>query len=167
MNVLITRREPLKVIGMQIKTTLEENRIQDLWAEFITRMPELDDVAVPECSLGICTFTDNDDDEDAFVYMAARVVKNNSLIPAEMSFRELPAQEVAVFTHEGSLDNLSDSYDYIYNEWLPKSEYEIADADEIEWYDRRFNFGKADSQMDIHIPIRAKEPEDEIFEGLL
>lgn len=164
MNVLITRREPLKVVGMKIRTTLAENRIQGLWNEFIKRMPELDEVAVPECSLGICTFVDSDDDEDAFEYMAARVVKNDSLIPEGMIFCLLPAQEVAVFTHQGSLDNLSDTYDYIYNEWLPENEYEIADADEIEWYDRRFNFGQENSQMDIHIPIKLIHELDEVFE---
>ena len=166
MNVLITKREPLKVVGMQIRTTLAENRIQDLWSEFIKRMSELDEVAVPECSLGICTFVDNNQDDDAFEYMAVRVVKNDSLIPGGMTFRLLPEQEVAVFTHQGSLDNLSETYDYIYNEWLPDSDYEIADADEIEWYDSRFNFGQENSQMDIHIPIKSKENSTEVLEDL-
>lgn len=169
MKVLITRRQPLKVVGIKIRTRLAENKIEELWAEFIGRMPELDENAVPECTLGICSFIENGQNEDEFDYMAARVVKDESIIPEGMTYRILPAQDIAVFTHEGSLDDLSETYDNIYEEWLPESGYQIDDADEIEWYDSRFQFGSEKSQMDIHIPIKPieKEIEDEIFEGLL
>jgi len=167
MKVLITNREALKVVGMQIRTTMGANKIQELWSEFIKRMPELDKTAVPECSLGICTLVDSDSEDESFEYMAARVVKDDSIVPEGMMFRLLPSQEVAVFTHEGSLDNLSDSYEYIYDEWLPDSGYEIADADEIEWYDSRFNFGQENSQMDIHIPIVSVVDEEDILKDIL
>ncbi|RLC58612.1 MAG: hypothetical protein DRH89_00625 [Candidatus Cloacimonadota bacterium] len=75
----------------------------------------------------------------------------------EWSITNWKKKEVAVFTHEGSLDNLSETYKYIYEEWLPKSGYELADGDEVEWYDSRFKYDSADSQMDIHIPIKKIE----------
>ena len=158
-RVIITQRKPLKVIGMLIRTNMLENKIPKLWDEFIGRMEELNEIAVPECTLGICLAVAVDDisDNTDFGYIAGRVVKNNSFIPDGMIYHELLEQEVAVFTHVGSLDNLSETYNYIYEEWLPESGYELADGDEVEWYDSRFKYDSADSQMDIHIPIKKAE----------
>ena len=158
-KVIITNREPIKIIGMLIRTNMQENKIPKLWEEFIGRMEELNEIAVPDCTLGICLAVDEDDinDNTEFGYIAGRVVKNNSFIPEGMIYHELLEQEVAVFTHEGSLDNLSETYNYIYEEWLPESGYELADGDEVEWYDSRFKYDSVDSQMDIHIPIKKIE----------
>ena len=54
MKVIITEREALKVIGMRIHTSIKENLIPQLWNDFIVRMDELNEVSVPDCSLGIC-----------------------------------------------------------------------------------------------------------------
>ena len=168
MDVIITEREALKVVGMKIHTSVEENRIPQLWNDFIARMDELDKIAVPDCSLGIClNEADSEFQEDSmFFYMVCKVVKDDSVIPSGMEYREISSQLVAVFTHFGSLDTLSETYDYIYDKWLPKSEYKLFNADEIEWYDSRFKFGEKDSQMDIHIPIIKKDKEDDIAKGL-
>ena len=41
---------------------------------------------------------------------------------------------------------------------LEESDYELAEGDEIEWYDSRFKFGDPESEMDIHIPIKKNLP---------
>ncbi len=162
MKVIVTEREPLKVVGMKISTTMKDNSIPQLWNDFIARMEELAEIAVPDCSLGVCLNEINADLEgsDFFDYLACKVVKDDSIIPSGMEYREIPAQLVAVFTHFGSLESLGETYDYIYNEWLPDSEYKMAAADEVEWYDSRFKYGDTESQMDIHIPIAKKDVED-------
>ena len=168
MEVIITERVALKVVGMKIHTSMKENRIPQLWEEFIKRMGELDTVAVPECSLGVClNEIDSEFQEDSkFDYLVCRVVKDDSIVPAGMKYHEIPAQLIAVFTHKGSLEMLGDTYDYIYNVWLPESEYKIIAADEIEWYDSRFKYGEEDSQIDIHIPITKKNRNEDIDDGL-
>jgi AraC family transcriptional regulator len=99
--------------------------------------------------------------------MVCKVVKDDSTVPDGMEYREISSQLVAVFTHIGSLETLSETYDYIYDKWLPESEYKLITADEIEWYDSRFKFGEDDSQMDIHIPITKKDSdENDINDGL-
>ena len=168
MKVIITEREMLRVVGMKIHTNIEENRISQLWSDFIDRMNELDKIAVPDCSLGICL---NDtgielDENSKFDYLVCKVVKDDSIIPEGMEYHEIPKQLVAVFTHMGSLETLSETYNYIYDKWLLESEYKLIAADEIEWYDSRFKFGEKDSQMDIHIPISKKDKGNDIADGL-
>ncbi|MFO7895469.1 MAG: GyrI-like domain-containing protein [Candidatus Cloacimonadales bacterium] len=158
MEVVIIEREALKVVGMKIRTTIEKNEIPQLWERFIARMPELQEVAVPDCSLGICLYEGDDFEAGApFSYLAGVVVKDDSVLPEGMIFHEIPATEVAVFTHTGSVENLAETYEYIYEEWLPQSGYAIAEADELEWYDSRFKYDDPQSQMDIHVPIKAAE----------
>lgn len=154
MDVVIIDREELKVVGIKIRTTIEENKIPELWNHFVPRMEELKDVAVPDCSLGICLYEgDGFVEGEEFAYMAAVVVKDDSVIPEGMEFYVIPKSKVAVFTHIGSTDNLAETYNYIYEEWLTHSEYQVAEADELEWYDNRFIYASEDSQMDIHIPL--------------
>ncbi len=164
MKVIITEREKLKVVGMKISTTMKDNSIPQLWNDFIARMDELAEIAVPDCSLGVCLNEINADldGSDFFDYLACKVVRDDSIIPSGMEFHEIPAQLVAVFTHFGSLDTLSETYDYIYDEWLPESEYKIIDAAEVEWYDSRFRYGEKDSQIDIHIPIAKKDDDEDV-----
>lgn len=168
MKVIITEREALNVVGMKIRTSVDEGRIPKLWNDFIARMDELREIAVPDCSLGICINETGSEfmQNSKFDYLVSKVVKDDNLVPSGMVSYEIPPQLVAVFTHEGSLDTLGETYDYIYNEWLPNSDYKLADADEVEWYDSRFKYGETDSQMDIHIPIKKKDIEDAIDEGL-
>lgn len=156
MNVLITQRPALKCIGMQIETSTAETAVPQLWETFIARMHEIDEIAVPNCSLGICLRDSirEDDDETRFTFLAARVVKNFDILPPDMVSYEIPETLVAVFTHKGSLETLSETYDYIYEQWLPESGYQLADGDELEWYDARYDYDSEDSEMDIHIPVR-------------
>ncbi len=148
----------MKVVGMKVVTGDNPEEITKLWNKFIARMPELESVAVPDCSLGICRTLKNGKIE----YLAARVVKDDSLVPDGMVFRELPEQLVAVFTHTGSLEDLVNTYDYIYNKWLFENEYEIIEAAEMEWYDKRFKYDDPNSQMDIHIPLKPLEIDENI-----
>lgn len=156
MNVLITQRPALKCIGMQIETSTAETAVPQLWETFIARMHEIDEIAVPNCSLGICLRDSirEDGDETRFTFLAARVVKNFDILPPDMVSYEIPKTLVAVFTHKGSLETLSETYDYIYEQWLPESGYQLADGDELEWYDARYDYDSEDSEMDIHIPVR-------------
>ncbi|MCF7794180.1 MAG: GyrI-like domain-containing protein [Candidatus Cloacimonetes bacterium] len=158
MKMIITRRQPMKVVGMKIITEPDADAVANLWNQFIHRMNELEKTAVPECSLGICTLLKDGKIE----YLAARVVKDDSIIPDGMVFTELPEQDVAVFTHVGSMENLAETYDYIYNKWLPDSEFEIMTAPEIEWYDKRFKYNDPESQMDIHIPVKPIDIDTEL-----
>lgn len=154
---MIMNREPMRVIGMKIKTNTEELKVPDLWNRFFKRMAEIEDYVVSECSLGVCIGDSFDEKKNIthFEYLACQVIKKEIVdIPSGMVIHTIPGGLYAIFTHQGSVENLSDSYRYIYDEWLEESVYELDERDQFEWYDRRFNFREEDSELDIHIPIR-------------
>lgn len=63
---------------------------------------------------------------------------------------------VSVSTHRGPLSKPGETYDPIYGEWIPASEYEYDDSNEIEWYDERFDPDAEDAEFDIYVPIKKK-----------
>ena len=75
-------------------------------------------------------------------------------IPEGMTWKNIPAGLYAKFTHKGSLENLSETYAFIFNQWLPNSGY-MYDPSKVdfEWYDERFDMGESESEFDIYVPI--------------
>jgi AraC family transcriptional regulator len=70
-----------------------------------------------------------------------------------MVSREIPAYTYAVFAHIGALDKLSDTYQYIYQVWLPQSGYKMAAYVDFEYYNEDFKDFAPDSRLYIYVPI--------------
>ncbi|WP_025845430.1 GyrI-like domain-containing protein [Paenibacillus ehimensis] len=90
-----------------------------------------------------------------FTYTACVEVREKGAIPEGMVYKILPSSSYAVFTHKGSLDKLTDTFQYIYGTWYPKSGKRRTDGPEFEVYGDKF-LGPANenSELEIYIPIR-------------
>lgn len=62
----------------------------------------------------------------------------------------------AVFTHRGPVENIMETYMYIYNTWLPDSGYAERFGDQFEYYDERFKDQSPDSIIEIWVPVQKK-----------
>ncbi|MBD3362826.1 helix-turn-helix domain-containing protein [Candidatus Dojkabacteria bacterium] len=164
MKPKIITKDEFKIVGIKCKTTLKDNEenktIPKMWQEFIPRMKEIENRTDHYVSYGVCLNNEEIDVEDfesdtEYEYMCAVEVENFDDIPEDMLTRTIPKQKYAVFTHRGSLSNLSKTYDYIYGTWASKSEYQLAGGDDFELYDDRFTpqFPQK-SEMDIYVPIK-------------
>lgn len=151
----IRRKAAFTVMGLAGQFTMENNTIHLLWDDFNRRDKEIPN-AIHDAAIGVCYHDDNYSPEKSFTYMAGFAVSKVEEIPAGMSVRDLPEGEYAVFEHKGALDSLSATYDMIYREWLPSSEYELDPRDDFELYDERFDYGKPESILEIWIPIKKK-----------
>ncbi|WP_308636859.1 AraC family transcriptional regulator [Paenibacillus silvisoli] len=99
--------------------------------------------------------------EGAFVYVAGTEVADPSSLPAGARAYTVPGGRYAVFTHIGSTELLGETFRYIYGEWLPASGETLRSLDEaagsgfdFERYDARFREGRAESELDIYVPLR-------------
>jgi len=61
-----------------------------------------------------------------------------------------------VFTHRGPVENIMETYMYIYNTWLPGSGYAERFGDQFEYYDERFKDQSPDSVVEIWVPVQKK-----------
>ncbi|MNS50909.1 Transposon Tn10 TetD protein [compost metagenome] len=87
-------------------------------------------------------------------YTACVEVSEEGQPPEGMVYKVLPSRTYAVFSHRGSIDRLPDTFQYIYNTWLPRSGRLRMNAPEFARYDHRY-LGPMndDSEFDIYIPI--------------
>ena len=151
-------KNKFRVVGITCENTMKSNNIPQLWSEFNERICPMMDRALSRAAYGICYYTDMAEmnEDTPFTYLAGLEYPLDEECPAGFTSRTIPEAEYAVFEHKGSLDTLNDTYNEIYNEWLPQSGYERKVADDFELYDERFNFGAPDSVMEIWVQIVRK-----------
>jgi AraC family transcriptional regulator len=156
MNVKIVEKEALKIVGMNVNTTIKNNEIPKLWSKFNLICKNIENVKVKNVAVGVCPPVDTKkfNEETPFDYIAGVIVENFDEVPEGMVTYEIPAQKYAVITHKGELDTLPETYKYFYSVWPKESGKEFSTGAEFELYDERFVFGSADSEMDIYRPVK-------------
>lgn len=128
-------KKSFKIIGMDCLSSEEENvnekDISELWDQFRPRIEEIENTINPDKPLGI--YIQNRIYPDRFTYVAGVEVKNIKSIPKGMVPKIISNSRYAVFIHKGKRENISNTYDNIFNEWEEKSDYSIdKEAERIE-----------------------------------
>ena len=100
---------------------------------------------------GVCC---NADGTGSFEYIAGVEVAGFNRLPADLARIRLPARRYAVFTHSGHVAGLRASVYSIWNNALPASGLEVADAPDFERYDARFDPRTGQGEIDICIPLK-------------
>ncbi len=150
------RLDDLIVVGLQTLNTCHYNVIPVLWQRFLKRESEVQHVAIENVGIGVSFDIEKKGKDSEYFHLVGHPVSNTGEIPEGMTYRKIPAHDYAVFTHHGPLSTLGKTYDFIYGEWLPQSEYEYDDSNELEWYDERFDPESEESEFDIYVPIKKK-----------
>jgi AraC family transcriptional regulator len=126
----------------------------DLWDQFIPRMKEIKNATGKGVSYGVCYATPDMCQEGEVSYMASLPVTKAEDVPDGMVARKVDGGNFAVITHKGAISKISDTIDFVYNSWLPKSGYEVDDRADLELYDNRFMGEDDASEFDLLIPIK-------------
>ena len=163
----VTKGE-IKLAGYAIKTRNEEGQnstdIPAFWLAYMSdgRQQQLHQSAFVKNSneYGAC-FPVNPDN-GAFEYVIGVEVKDGVEIPSSFHTCQLPPATYAVFssppsTPEEFSNNIQGTWQYIMDEWFPKSGYEYADGCvDFEFYDEK-NMENGACVCDIHIPVVKKD----------
>jgi AraC family transcriptional regulator len=96
----------------------------------------------------------NTDDEGNMDYLCGVEVKGFSRLPQGLSSLRLPARHYAIFFHPNHVASIRASWNYIWNEWLPQSQHELADAPVLEHYDQRFNPRTGAGGVELWVPLQ-------------
>ncbi len=157
MKFTIIEKKKMLVAGKAIRVNSNgENRkrIPLFWQEFMendegSRIPD----RFSDCSgtLGLCM---NDEDENGdFTYIIGDPVSKADKLPEGYVSAEIPEGIYAVFTSIGPFpEAIQKTWDYIYAQWLPSSEWKARKAPEFEYYDERCR--NDPKEMDIYIPVQ-------------
>ena len=89
-----------------------------------------------------------------FDYLAGVEVAPGIPVPPDLVSLRVASSRYAVFTHTGHVSTVRGTFMAIYNNWLPRSGYEYAEAAVFERYDDRFDARTGDGGFEIWVPIR-------------
>lgn len=94
--------------------------------------------------------------ETEFEKWAVVEVSKSDNIPAEMKSYEHEGGLYAVFQHKGLPSQFPATFKFIFEEWLPNSEYELDEREHFELLGEKYKNNDPDSEEEIYIPIKKK-----------
>ena len=154
MEPKIVTRPAFKAVGLSYVGKNMQGEIPQMWGVFNQRMGEIKSSSEEEY-LGLCFGEPEGVKEGEFEYVSTALVADDQDIPEGMVYREVPEYKYAVFTHHGKLDKLGETYEYIYNTWLPQSGQQLhPDKFDMEVYTDDFILDSDESKFYIYVAIQ-------------
>ena len=155
MEPKIMTKPGFTMMGLRYFGKNEKGEVSDLWQAFNQQVAALGGLPYEtgEAAIGLCITPENAAPEGAFEYVAGFPVSQVGDIPEGFVVREVPEHTYAVFAHKGDLAGLEKTHEYIYEVWLPQSDYVLASKKDMEYYNEDFKFFAPDSVLYIFIPV--------------
>lgn len=154
----IEKLEDKKLIGMQLTMSLVENKTQKLWQNFMLRRKEiLNAVTSDLISLQVydSNYFNDFNPNHEFEKWATVEVANFDTVPNGMEAFNLTNGLYAIFDYKG-LNTDHQIFKYIFNTWIPNSEYKIDHRPHFEVLGSKYQNNDPLSEEEIWIPIISK-----------
>jgi len=153
----IENLNPKKLIGIRVRMSLKNNKTFELWNSFVPRLKEITNrksnerlsLQVYESPLSSNNLTQE------FEKWALVEVLNFEKVPQKMETFILESGLYAVFYYKG-LNTDHRIFRYIFNDWLPKSNYVVDKRPHFEILGEKYKNADPNSEEEIWIPIRKK-----------
>jgi AraC family transcriptional regulator len=159
MKPLLKNLEETKLIGISVRMSFANNKTKDLWTSFMQRRSEIQNSIGRELySLEIydSKFFDHFNPTNEFEKWAAVRVNDFNRIPASMNTLIVPLGLYAVFHYTGMPSQASDTYQFIYNQWVPNSEYALDERPHFTVMGENYKGEQPDSEEELWIPIKPR-----------
>lgn len=158
MEPQIETLQKLKLIGKKVNTSFTGNRTRELWQSFMPRRAEIENAIGSELySVEIYNdtgFFKNFNPAKEFEKWAAVKVSDFNALPDEMDTLVIPEGLYAVFHYKGKPSEARATYQYIYANWIPNSEYDLDDRPHFAIMGEKYKGEDPDSEEELWIPIK-------------
>lgn len=148
-----------KLIGKHLRMSLANNLTGQLWQRFMMQRNTITNrVGTDLYSLQVYEPTLDFKDfnlQTEFEKWALTEVTDFDHIPEGMESFTLEAGLYAVFIHRGL--NFQPTFQYIYYEWLPGSDYVLDQRPHFELLGEKYKNNAEDSEEEVWVPVKEKE----------
>jgi len=159
----IERLSGKKLIGLQMTMSLTQNKTPELWRQFMSRRKGIQN-SVDEKFYSMQIYSDsyftNFDPASEFEKWAAIEVLDFETVPPGMGTFDLQEGLYAVFLYRGASSAGAQTFQYIFQKWLPASEFDLDDRPHFEVLGSKYKNDHPDSEEEIWIPIKPKRSGD-------
>jgi AraC family transcriptional regulator len=143
----------IHLIGLTVFEKGHPKLITELWAQFPHDLSSIKNRLIPEKFYQV-TFWPNRYDLNGYFLMCSVAVADLQNINVNLVGKEIPSAKYLRFIHRGCSSQVGLTYQYIYETWLPKSDYRLSLPYNLEYYGENFlGPNREDSESEIYIPI--------------
>lgn len=158
MEAKITTSTKKFLVGLKTSMSLVNNQTYFLWNLFQTQRNEISN-QIGKSLYSVNIYSDdyftNFNPHNIFTKWTTVEVSDHTSAPHNMERLTLESGLYAMFHYKG-LNTDTSIYQYIYSEWLPKSDYELDTRPHFEVLGEKYKNNSPDSEEEIWIPIKAK-----------
>ena len=143
----------IRLSGMMTLVNSDTSVITTLWAKLMPDISKIPNRTNPNGYYGVSFWPSHCEDEEFFHFIGIET-STPELTPLNMVSKTIPAARYLKFVHRGRSRDVVATYDYIYREWLPRSQYRLCVPYEFEYCGERY-FGPDNeaSESEIYIPV--------------
>jgi AraC family transcriptional regulator len=148
-----------KLTGKRSVMSFSGDKTFELWRAFMPRRKEIaDNTGTDLYSVQIYPekFFQNFDPDAEFEKWAAMEVTGSGNIPEGMERLLMPGGLYAVFLYRGASNAAEPAFRYIFNSWLPDSDYLLDNRPHFEVLGEKYKNDDPDSEEELWIPVRPK-----------
>lgn len=148
-----------KIVGKRITTSFSINRTKELWQSFMPIRKEIkNNIGSELYSIEVYPESHfiNFNPNNEFEKWAGAEVTDFLSVPTNMETIVIPTGLYAVFIHKGPASNGHKTYQYIFADWLPKSEYLLDNRPHFAVMGEKYKHEDPTSEEEIWIPIKPK-----------
>ena len=151
---------PLKrLVGNRMTMSLTKNKTRELWNKFMMNRKEITNAIGPELySIQLLDpdYYEHFNPDNEFEKWATIEVADFNSIPQGMETITLTGGLYAVFVHQGAASTGSRTFQYIFETWLPHSDYVLDNRPHFEILGEKYKNDHPDSEEEIWLPIKPK-----------
>lgn len=158
MHPRIEKLPKIKLVGKSLRMSLSNNKTSELWKSFMPQIRQIKNVLGKEL-FSIQLYDDSLKFKDfnpqtEFTKFAMIEVSEFEDIPEGFESRILIGGLYAVFVHKGMAKDFPKTSQYIFNKWLPNSNYELDQREHFELLGANYNPVDENSEEEVWIPIK-------------
>ena len=146
-----------KLVGQKMKMTFACNKTSSLWQNFMPGRHAIQNQLGTELYsvevYGDLTFYEDFDTDRTFEKWAAVRVDRFGKIPGGMEGLEIPAGLYAVFHYVGKASDAAEIYGFIFNHWIPNSEYTLDNRPHLAVMGEKYKNEHPLSEEEIWVPV--------------
>jgi AraC family transcriptional regulator len=160
MKPTIKNLEEIKVIGNNSKMSFANNKTVVLWQNYMQRRNEIkNSIGTDLYSVEVYNdtgFFKSFNPMKKFEKWAAIRVSDFDIVPENMNKLTIPSGKYAVFHYKGKPSEAQATYQFIYGQWLPNSEYVLDNRPHFALMGENYKGKHPNSEEELWIPIKRK-----------
>jgi len=157
MNFRIDDLSQKKLIVLTQRMSISDNKTVLLWNSFMRRKAEISDTISSDLfSIQVyeSDYFDEFNPNKEFLKIAGVEVDSFENIPDGMEAYLLTGGKYAVFDYRGNPNNGGEAFQYIFQEWLPKSGFSLDNRPHFEILGAKYKNNSDESEEEIWVPIK-------------